>query len=165
MRAAVEHLDATTARDLATLASELTRAALMGARGNSGVIFSQILRGFAEVVGQAERLDAPTLARAFRGASDAAYRAVRKPVEGTMLTVIREMAEEAEAHADETARELLAAVVRAAPTPSSERPSCSTSCARPASSTREARGCSRSCAASRPRSPARRFPRRRRNRS
>jgi DAK2 domain fusion protein YloV len=111
VRAAVEHLDATTARDLATLASELTRAALMGARGNSGVIFSQILRGFAEVVGQADKLDAPTLARAFRGASDAAYRAVRKPVEGTMLTVIREMAEEAEAHADETARELLAAVV------------------------------------------------------
>src|SRR6185503_5823696 len=100
VRAAVEHLDATTARDLATLANELTRAALMGARGNSGVIFSQILRGFAEVVGQAERLDAPTLARAFRGASDAAYRAVRKPVEGTMLTVIREMAEEAEAQAD-----------------------------------------------------------------
>src|SRR3954464_3101823 len=111
VRAAVEHLDATTARDLATLASELTRAALMGARGNSGVIFSQILRGFAEVVGQAEQLDAPTLARAFRSASDAAYRAVRKPVEGTMLTVIREMAEEAEAHVDETARELLAAVV------------------------------------------------------
>ncbi|HVD09356.1 MAG TPA: DAK2 domain-containing protein, partial [Gaiellaceae bacterium] len=111
VRAAVEHLDATTARDLATLANELTRAALMGARGNSGVIFSQILRGFADVVGQAERLDAPTLARAFRGASDAAYRAVRKPVEGTMLTVIREMAEEAEAHVDETARELLAAVV------------------------------------------------------
>jgi DAK2 domain fusion protein YloV len=112
VRAAVEQLNATTARDVATLASELTRAALMGARGNSGVIFSQILRGFAEVVAQAERLDAPTLARAFRGASDAAYSAVTKPVEGTMLTVIREMAEEAEAQADGTARELLAAVVR-----------------------------------------------------
>ncbi|SRR6266536_1111399 len=112
VRAAVEQLHATTARDLATLASELTRAALMGARGNSGVIFSQILRGFAEVVAEAERLDAPTLARAFRGASDAAYSAVTKPVEGTMLTVIREMAEEAEAQAGSTSRELLAAVVR-----------------------------------------------------
>ena len=91
LRAAVEQLHATTARDLPTLAIELTRAALMGARGNSGVIFSQILRGFAEVVAQAEQLDAPTLARAFRGASDAAYAAVTKPVEGTMLTVIREM--------------------------------------------------------------------------
>ena len=98
-------------RDLPTLANELTRAALMGARGNSGVIFSQILRGFAEVVAEAEQLDAPTLARAFRGASDAAYAAVTKPVEGTMLTVIREMAEEAEAHVDGTPRELLAAVV------------------------------------------------------
>jgi DAK2 domain fusion protein YloV len=112
VRAAVEQLDATTARDHATLANELTRAALMGARGNSGVIFSQILRGFAEVVAQADRLDARALARAFRSASDAAYRAVRKPVEGTMLTVIREMAEEAEAHADGSVQALLAAVVR-----------------------------------------------------
>ena len=111
VRAAVEHLDATNATDPATLAHELTRAALMGARGNSGVIFSQILRGFAEVVAEADALDAPTLARAFRGASDAAYRAVRKPVEGTMLTVIREMAEEAEAHVDGTVGELAAAVV------------------------------------------------------
>ena len=53
-RAAVEQLQETTARDLPTLAIELTRAALMGARGNSGVIFSQILRGFAEVVADAE---------------------------------------------------------------------------------------------------------------
>ena len=83
----------------------------MGARGNSGVILSQIVRGFAEAVAEADELDAATLARAFRGASDAAYAAVSKPVEGTMLTVIREMAEEAEAHADDTVRELIAAVV------------------------------------------------------
>jgi len=112
VRAAVEQLQATTASDFATLASELTRAALMGARGNSGVIFSQMLRGFAEVVAEAEQLDAPTLARAFRRASDTAYEMVTKPVEGTMLTVIREMAEEAESHVDGTSRELLAAVVR-----------------------------------------------------
>jgi DAK2 domain fusion protein YloV len=112
VRAAVEQLDATQATDLATLARELTRAALMGARGNSGVIFSQILRGFADVIAEANALDSPTLARAFRGASDAAYRAVRKPVEGTMLTVIREMAEEAEVHVDESPRGLVAAVVR-----------------------------------------------------
>jgi len=111
LRAAVEQLDATKSQDLATIAHELTRAALMGARGNSGVIFSQILRGFAEVIAEAEDLDARTLARAMRGASDAAYRAVRKPVEGTMLTVIREMAEEAEAHQDGSWRELVAAVV------------------------------------------------------
>src|SRR5919112_245882 len=56
LRAAVEQLEQTTGRDLATLASELTRAALLGARGNSGVIFSQIVRGFAEVVAESERL-------------------------------------------------------------------------------------------------------------
>ena len=68
----------------------------MGARGNSGVIFSQILRGAAESLGEAGLLDAATIRRAFRAASDAAYRAVRRPVEGTMLSVIRELAEEAE---------------------------------------------------------------------
>jgi len=95
-RAIMEVLDASTASDRATLAKELTRAALMGARGNSGVIFSQILRGAAEALGEAGLLDAATIRRAFRAASDAAYRAVRRPVEGTMLTIIRELAEEAE---------------------------------------------------------------------
>jgi DAK2 domain fusion protein YloV len=94
-RAVVEQLDALEPADRPTLARELTRAALMGARGNSGVIFSQIVRGAADVLGAAERVDVPTVAGAFRGAADAAYRAVRRPVEGTMLTVIREMAEEA----------------------------------------------------------------------
>jgi hypothetical protein len=92
----MEVLDASNAADRQTLAKELTRAALMGARGNSGVIFSQILRGAAEALGEAGLLDAATIRRAFRAASDAAYRAVRRPVEGTMLTVIRELAEEAE---------------------------------------------------------------------
>jgi hypothetical protein len=73
----------------------------MGARGNSGVIFSQIVRGAADVLGEttAETIDAQSTARALRGASDAAYRAVRRPVEGTMLSVIRELAEEAETRA------------------------------------------------------------------
>ena len=95
-RAIMKVLEASTAADRATLAKELTRAALMGARGNSGVIFSQILRGAAEALGEAGLLDAATIRRAFRAASDAAYRAVSRPVEGTMLSVIRELAEEAE---------------------------------------------------------------------
>ncbi len=99
VRAVREALDQLEDDDRERLAREIARAALMGARGNSGVILSQIVRGFAEVLGQAGAIDAPTLARAFRSASDAAYRAVRKPVEGTMLTVIRELAEEAEAQA------------------------------------------------------------------
>jgi fatty acid kinase len=92
----VEALEASEATGAAAVARELSRAALMGARGNSGVILSQIVRGFAEVLGQQDEIDGEVLARAFRSASDAAYRAVQRPVEGTMLTVIREMAEEAE---------------------------------------------------------------------
>jgi DAK2 domain fusion protein YloV len=60
------------------------------------VIFSQIVRGFADVLGERDPIDEDMVGRAFRSASDAAYRAVRRPVEGTMLTVIREMAEAAE---------------------------------------------------------------------
>jgi DAK2 domain fusion protein YloV len=117
MRSVVQCLDETEAVETLTrsvLAREVTRAALMGARGNSGVILSQIVRGAAEVLGGAEAVDAPALARALRGASDAAYRAVRRPVEGTMLTVIRELAEEAEAQPTEdmAPAELLAAAVR-----------------------------------------------------
>jgi DAK2 domain fusion protein YloV len=101
VRAVDEAVDATSAANRQSLARDVARGALMGARGNSGVIFSQIVRGAADVLGEAETasIDAETLARALRGASDAAYRAVRRPVEGTMLSVIRELAEEAEAQA------------------------------------------------------------------
>jgi DAK2 domain fusion protein YloV len=65
------------------------------------VIFSQIVRGAADVLAETlEGVDPPTAARALRGATDAAYRAVRRPVEGTMLSVIRELAEEAEARSN-----------------------------------------------------------------
>jgi DAK2 domain fusion protein YloV len=96
VRAIVDALEKSTADGHEAVAHELSRAALMGARGNSGVIFSQIVRGFADVLGERDSIDEPMVARAFRSASDAAYRAVRRPVEGTMLTVIREMAEAAE---------------------------------------------------------------------
>jgi dihydroxyacetone kinase-like predicted kinase len=75
--------------------SALSQAALMGARGTSGVILSQIIRGATEVLGEATTLTSQTIAHALRNATDTAYRAVRRPVEGTMLTVLREMAEEA----------------------------------------------------------------------
>ena len=100
VRAVVEALESSQSDDRAELARQVSRAALMGARGNSGVILSQIVRGAAEALRESD-----DLARALRGASDAAYRAVRKPVEGTMLTAIRELAEEAESGGD------LAAVV------------------------------------------------------
>jgi uncharacterized protein len=75
--------------------TDVVRASLMGARGNSGVILSQIVRGAVEALPEDE-IDTQALAQALRGASDAAYAAVRNPQEGTMLTVIRELAEKAE---------------------------------------------------------------------
>lgn len=78
--------------------SEVTTAvaqgSFWGARGNSGVILSQFFKGFAEAFKGHEYCSPPDLARAFRLASDAAYRAVGHPVEGTMLSVIRAVAEE-----------------------------------------------------------------------
>jgi uncharacterized protein len=112
IRGVVEALDGSRAHDRAELARETTRAALMSARGNSGVILSQILRGAAEVLGAKAAVDAPAIALAIRVASDEAYRAVRNPVEGTMLTVIRELAEEAETARPESPATLLAALVR-----------------------------------------------------
>jgi len=96
VRSVVDALERSHADGQAAVAKELSRAALMGARGNSGVIFSQIVRGFAEVLADHDEIDSAVLSKAFRSASDAAYRAVRRPVEGTMLTVVREMAEEGE---------------------------------------------------------------------
>jgi fatty acid kinase len=97
VRALAQAVDESSASDRHSLARDVARGALMGARGNSGVIFSQIVRGAADVLAQSTNgVDPPLAALALRGASDAAYRAVRRPVEGTMLSVIRELAEEAE---------------------------------------------------------------------
>ncbi|MGH3008671.1 MAG: DAK2 domain-containing protein [Gaiellaceae bacterium] len=101
VRAVAEAIAESEASDRPALAHEVARAALMGARGNSGVILSQIVRGVADVLGDSTNgVDPRLAARALRGASDAAYRAVRRPVEGTMLSVVRELAEEAERRAD-----------------------------------------------------------------
>ncbi len=113
VRALVEALANAADSPRPALAHTVTRAALMGARGNSGVILSQIVRGVAEVLGEAETVDASVVAEALRAASDTAYRGVRQPVEGTILTVIREMAEEAQALASSQPEvdELLRAVL------------------------------------------------------
>ena len=113
VRSIVESLDQATPTDRPGLARAVARAALMGARGNSGVIFSQIVRGTVDVLASTPTIDPAVVAAALRSASDAAYRAVRQPVEGTMLTVIRELAEEAEARAPlaESVADLLVDVV------------------------------------------------------
>ena len=96
MRAALD-----AARDLPAganagdVAGRIARGALMGARGNSGVILSQILRGFANAIADQPEIAAADLARGLAGARELAYTAVVEPVEGTMLTTIRVAAEHA----------------------------------------------------------------------
>ena len=92
----------------------ISHGSLMGARGNSGVILSQILRGLVSVIGEAGSADGSTFARALRAAADAAYQAVMRPVEGTILTVVREAAEGAERAVDQTPDADLVAVLDAA---------------------------------------------------
>ena len=99
MRAVMEELDRLDGREVddvgrTELVQALARAALMGARGNSGVILSQIVRGAAEELASrpGELIDPTLVAAAFASAADAAYDSVRDPAEGTMLTVFREMA-------------------------------------------------------------------------
>jgi DAK2 domain fusion protein YloV len=115
VRAVAQAVEESQAANRQSLARDVARGALMGARGNSGVILSQIVRGAADVLAESiDGVDTPLAARALRGASDAAYRAVRRPVEGTMLSVIRELAEEAETRsaASEALGELLVDLVR-----------------------------------------------------
>jgi DAK2 domain fusion protein YloV len=99
MRAVMEELDRLDGLEVdevgrTQLVQALARAALMGARGNSGVILSQIVRGAAEELASrpGELIDPVLVASAFASAADAAYDSVRDPAEGTMLTVFREMA-------------------------------------------------------------------------
>jgi len=84
------------------MAAAVAQGALMGARGNSGVILSQLWRGFARGLQNKEILDAETLAVAFRAAKETAYKGVVRPVEGTILTVSRDIATEAALAVNET---------------------------------------------------------------
>ena len=88
--AAVETLPASAM--MPEVLAVLAKGALYAARGNSGVILSQALRGFAKEIGEGAGVDGDGLARALRSAADEAYRAVSTPVEGTMLTVLRSAA-------------------------------------------------------------------------
>jgi hypothetical protein len=105
MRAVLAELDRVEAEegeeaDRTELVHAVARAALMGARGNSGVILSQIIRGAAEQLATrpGDLIDPLLIASAFSSAADAAYESVRNPAEGTMLTVMRAMANSATMH-------------------------------------------------------------------
>src|SRR3954452_8184130 len=82
-----------TATSMDEVCHAISRGSLMGARGNSGVITSQILRGLAEKFRPLDEIDAGVFAAGLRNGADAAYQAVMRPVEGTILTVVRETAE------------------------------------------------------------------------
>ncbi|MCY4073308.1 MAG: DAK2 domain-containing protein [Chloroflexi bacterium] len=102
--------------DIAEVSRRFAYGALMGARGNSGTILSQLLKGFAEELQSTKALDTPHLALACKRAAQFAYDAVTSPVEGTILTVAREATETLELHADEglALSEALDILVRAA---------------------------------------------------
>ncbi len=101
---------------LAEICRAVAHGSLMGARGNSGVILSQILRGLCDVLGATDRITADVVAAALERAVTVAFQAVRKPVEGTMLTVIRDAAHVARelAHRGTSLDALLDAVVQEA---------------------------------------------------
>jgi hypothetical protein len=99
--------------DPARTAAVVTRAALLGARGNSGIILSQLVRGGVAGLAAHALPDAAAVAAAFAGARDAGYASVRVPVEGTMLTVIRAMADGAGAAQEGGAEGALAGALAA----------------------------------------------------
>ncbi|MDN6639935.1 MAG: DAK2 domain-containing protein [Tetragenococcus sp.] len=96
------------------LADSLSKGLLMGARGNSGVILSQLFRGFSKQVAEVDVLSANDLAQAFKHGVDTAYKAVMKPVEGTILTVARVAADYGEKRAEtsDDCIEVMAAIVK-----------------------------------------------------
>lgn len=99
LRSVVEELDR-AGPSMSDVCTAISHGSLMGARGNSGVIMSQILRGFAAVVADHDEIDGPRFADALAAAAKGAYGAVGNPVEGTILTVAREASEAAVAAAD-----------------------------------------------------------------
>lgn len=90
---AMKELSKVEGDDITNIGKALSKGSLMGARGNSGVILSQIIRGFAKAIEGKENLSTEELAKAFKNGSDTAYKAVIKPIEGTILTVVRESGE------------------------------------------------------------------------
>jgi uncharacterized protein len=97
MQSVRRELDVANVESMAEVTRAISYGSLLGARGNSGVILSQLLKGFAEVVREQPNLNAQTLTEALERAAKTGYAAVMKPVEGTILTVARETAEGARA--------------------------------------------------------------------
>lgn len=101
VQAAIKEINNLQESTITALSSAAANGSLMGARGNSGVILSQLFRGIAKGLKGANQIDCKIIAESFKSASDTAYKAVMRPVEGTMLTVARETAEKAMATYEE----------------------------------------------------------------
>lgn len=95
MQAAYDEIAESPERNFGAMAHAVAHGALMGARGNSGVILSQLWRGFARALDHKPALDLPLLVQAMGSARDTAYKGVVRPVEGTILTVAKEVAQAA----------------------------------------------------------------------
>ena len=93
MQASVQEMSAVSEHSVAAVMHAAAHGALMGARGNSGVIMSQILRGMARSLAKKETVTARDLADAFAEGSATAYKGVIRPVEGTLLTVSKDVAD------------------------------------------------------------------------
>ena len=90
---AIKELSKVENDSITNIGKSLSKGSLMGARGNSGVILSQIIRGFAKSIEGKDKINTEDLANALKNGSDTAYKAVIKPIEGTILTVVRESGE------------------------------------------------------------------------
>ncbi|MFA5867397.1 MAG: DAK2 domain-containing protein [Actinomycetota bacterium] len=113
LQTVMAEVNAAPDKTVAGYAKSIKDGSLKGARGNSGVILSQILRGACDVIADQPEVSAKILAKALTRGSDTAYEAVMKPVEGTMLTVVKDMAREARrmARKTESIREVLESVL------------------------------------------------------
>ena len=116
MQSAYNEIDNLGYREIGQMAAAVSQGALMGARGNSGVILSQLWRGFARALHDHEILNGPAMVHAFAEARDTAYKGVVRPVEGTILTVAKDAAAAAAValQATNDPCEILAQVVTAA---------------------------------------------------
>jgi uncharacterized protein len=107
MRSSVEEANQSADSTASSVAQAIARGALMGARGNSGVILSQIWRGLAEGLKEKRDFDGAGLAEAMLQAAETAYKGINNPVEGTILTVVREAAEAGRKQAESSENDLI----------------------------------------------------------
>lgn len=111
-RAAVKEIEGMNSKNIGEVSKKLAKGALMGARGNSGVILSQILRGISKGLEGKEEADASEFANALLEGSKSAYKAVMRPTEGTILTIVRTAGEVAVALKEDDITELMREVCR-----------------------------------------------------